>query len=108
MRILLKPRFQTNEDAASKMLRASRDNSYSTQPHSSRNRLFHNHYPTSTGHALPPATQRFVQETFRIGSAMRKVLSIGKPKKLPDWFNPEDIDYYVQEYERAGFRGGVN
>ncbi len=41
-------------------------------------------------------------------SAGGLILCIGKPKKLPDWFNPEDLDYYVQEYERAGFRGGVN
>ena len=41
-------------------------------------------------------------------SAGELILRIGKPKKLPDWFNPEDLDYYVQEYERAGFRGGVN
>ena len=33
---------------------------------------------------------------------------IGKPKKLPDWFKQQDLDYYVKEYERAGFRGGVN
>ena len=75
MRILLKPCFQTNEDAVSKMLRASRENSYSTQPHNSLNQSFRNHYPGLTRHALPPATQRFVQETFLLGSAMRKVLS---------------------------------
>lgn len=27
---------------------------------------------------------------------------------LPDWLTQEDIDYYVGEFERTGFRGGLN
>ena len=76
MPIFLKPRFQINEEAASRMLRASTENSYSTQPHNSRNPTFRNLYRSSTRHALPPATQRFVQETFLSGYALRKVLSL--------------------------------
>ncbi len=33
---------------------------------------------------------------------------IGKPRKLPQWFTSQDLDYYVKEYERTGFRGGIN
>jgi hypothetical protein len=73
--MLFKPRFQANEDAASGMLRASRENGHSTQPHKSRNRPLRNHRSSLTGHPLPLATQCFVQETFLIGSAVRKVLS---------------------------------
>jgi hypothetical protein len=30
------------------------------------------------------------------------------PKQLPEWLKPEDLDYYADEYSRAGFRGGLN
>ncbi|MEM7220823.1 MAG: alpha/beta hydrolase [Pseudomonadota bacterium] len=33
---------------------------------------------------------------------------IGAPKELAAWLTAEDVDYYVGEFERAGFRGGVN
>ena len=33
---------------------------------------------------------------------------MGAPKGLPDWFTAEDLDYYVREFTRAGFRGGIN
>ena len=29
-------------------------------------------------------------------------------KSLPDWLNAEDLDYYVSQFERTGFRGGLN
>lgn len=31
-----------------------------------------------------------------------------EPKELPSWLKPEDLDYYVKEYSRTGFRGGLN
>jgi epoxide hydrolase A/B len=31
-----------------------------------------------------------------------------EPRSLPDWLSEEDLDYYVQEFTRAGFRGGIN
>jgi hypothetical protein len=34
------------------------------------------HHPNPLSNAPPPAAKHFVQETFPIGSAMRKVLSI--------------------------------
>lgn len=33
---------------------------------------------------------------------------LGKPKSLPTWLNKEDMDYFVAQFKRAGFRGGVN
>jgi pimeloyl-ACP methyl ester carboxylesterase len=33
---------------------------------------------------------------------------LGAPKGLPPWLTAADLDYYVQEFTRAGFRGGIN
>ncbi len=33
---------------------------------------------------------------------------LGEPQQLPDWLTQEDLDYFVSEFEEAGFRGGVN
>jgi len=33
---------------------------------------------------------------------------MGKPRALPGWLAEEDLDYFVGEFRRAGFRGGVN
>ena len=30
------------------------------------------------------------------------------PTSLPDWLSEKDIDYYASEFERTGFRGGLN
>jgi pimeloyl-ACP methyl ester carboxylesterase len=30
------------------------------------------------------------------------------PKKLPAWLTDADIDFYANEFKRAGFRGGIN
>lgn len=30
------------------------------------------------------------------------------PRELPDWLSAEDLDVYVAEFERTGFRGGLN
>jgi pimeloyl-ACP methyl ester carboxylesterase len=31
-----------------------------------------------------------------------------EPDKLPDWLSEEDLDTYVEEFERTGFTGGLN
>ncbi len=31
-----------------------------------------------------------------------------KPDVFPDWFTEQDLDYYTREFERTGFRGGLN
>ncbi len=33
---------------------------------------------------------------------------LGAAKGLPDWLTQEDLDYYVNEFTEAGFRGGIN
>lgn len=33
---------------------------------------------------------------------------LGAPKGLPDWLTKADLDYYVAQFTRSGFRGGVN
>ncbi len=33
---------------------------------------------------------------------------LGAPQGLPDWLTQAELDYYVSEFERTGFRGGVN
>ena len=33
---------------------------------------------------------------------------LGAPRGLPDWLSRQDLDYVVGEFERSGFRGGVN
>ncbi len=33
---------------------------------------------------------------------------IGAPKELPAWLKQEDLDYYVAQFKKAGFRGGIN
>ncbi len=30
------------------------------------------------------------------------------PQEMPDWLTDEDLDVYVGEFERSGFRGGLN
>ena len=30
------------------------------------------------------------------------------PEKLPDWLTEQDLDFFTQEFERRGFRGGLN
>ncbi|HEV7691999.1 MAG TPA: alpha/beta hydrolase, partial [Hyphomonadaceae bacterium] len=33
---------------------------------------------------------------------------LGRPKQLPPWLTQADLDYFVSQFEHAGFRGGVN
>jgi pimeloyl-ACP methyl ester carboxylesterase len=30
------------------------------------------------------------------------------PRSLPDWLSQDELDYYIGEFARAGFRGGIN
>ena len=36
------------------------------------------------------------------------VSSLIDPAALPPWLRAEDMDSYVSEFERTGFRGGLN
>lgn len=33
---------------------------------------------------------------------------LGAPQGLPSWLTQRDLDYYVAEFQHAGFRGGIN
>jgi pimeloyl-ACP methyl ester carboxylesterase len=30
------------------------------------------------------------------------------PEQLPGWLGPDDLEFYVAEFRRTGFRGGLN
>jgi pimeloyl-ACP methyl ester carboxylesterase len=34
--------------------------------------------------------------------------NVNIPERLPDWITEADVDFYTAEYERTGFRGGLN
>jgi pimeloyl-ACP methyl ester carboxylesterase len=38
----------------------------------------------------------------------RLIAAVGGRPTPPDWLTETDIDFYVQEYSRTGFRGGLN
>ncbi len=42
---------------------------------------------------------------YRAGGWIKR---LGMPKSLPAWLTQEELDYFVNEFKRAGFRGGVN
>jgi pimeloyl-ACP methyl ester carboxylesterase len=50
---------------------------------------------------VPPAA------TLMVPREGRRPLRPG-PTALPAWISGEDIDFYVSEFERTGFRGGLN
>ena len=33
---------------------------------------------------------------------------LGEVTQSPEWISPSDLDYYVAQFERSGFRGGIN
>lgn len=33
---------------------------------------------------------------------------LGDPKELPPWLDQEELDYFVEEFTHAGFKGGIN
>ena len=53
---------------------------------------------------LGPAIRRVVGPSgYRPGE-----FSSGGIAMSPDWLSDEDLDYYTAEFQRAGFRGGIN
>jgi len=42
------------------------------------------------------------------GEAVPMWRRMPRPRALPSWMSQKDLDYYVGEFERAGFAGGVN
>ncbi len=57
----------------------------------------------------PDAPREAPQHTDpRADTGVGWIPRLGAPRQLPDWLNSSDLDYYVSEFESAGFRGGVN
>lgn len=58
---------------------------------------------------LSPDSPREAPEvTDRHRSAGGWIPRLGAPRRLPAWLTQEDLDYYISQFEQAGFRGGVN
>lgn len=58
---------------------------------------------------LSPDSPREPPEvTDRHRSAGGWIPRLGAAKGLPDWLTQEDLDYFVSQFEAAGFRGGIN
>ena len=67
-------------------------------------------------------TRQFLFSIYQSPTSPRKAPAVTDPKQaaggwlprmdeplaLPDWLSQADLDYYVKQFERKGFRGGVN
>jgi len=45
---------------------------------------------------------------FVFSPSQRFIDAHSTPGGLPDWLSQEDLDYFTKEFERTGFRGGLN
>jgi pimeloyl-ACP methyl ester carboxylesterase len=53
----------------------------------------------------PPAEKRW---RFLFNKSERFIDSGFLPDSLPAWLTDQDLDIFTQEFERSGFRGGIN
>ena len=60
---------------------------------------------TSRSPGTPTAAPEVTDPRASAGGWIKR---LGEPIRLPDWLSEVDLDYYVSEFERAGFRGGIN
>jgi pimeloyl-ACP methyl ester carboxylesterase len=56
----------------------------------------------------PNSPRKPAQVTDRHRSAGGWIPRLGEPEGLPDWLAQQDLDYFVEQFKLAGFRGGVN
>ena len=56
----------------------------------------------------PDSPRKTPEVTDPKRSAGGWVPRLGEPLGLPGWLRAADLDYYVSQFDRAGFRGGVN
>lgn len=63
-------------------------------------------YFTASGDAPPPDPEKGTIGTIPIGGRMRDRMHF--PDAMPTWLREEDLDVYAGEFERNGFRGGLN
>lgn len=53
----------------------------------------------------PPLEKRW---RFLFGKSEKLLDSVALPESLPAWLTEQDIDFFTREFERTGFRGGLN
>ncbi len=63
-------------------------------------------YFTASGDAPPVDPAKGTVATIARGAKMRDRFAY--PDVMPAWFTDEDLDFYVGEFERTGFTGGLN
>lgn len=56
----------------------------------------------------PDSPREPPQITDRKRAAGGWIPRLGAPRGLPSWLTQADLDYYVDEFTEAGFRGGIN
>ncbi len=61
-----------------------------------------------SGLYLTGATRRPPEVTDPLRSAGGWIPRLGEPTDFPAWINGGELDYYVEELTRSGFRGGIN
>lgn len=71
---------------------------YDADPHGLISRLY----------LSPDSPREAPMITDRKRAAGGWIPRLGAAKGLPDWLTQDDLDYVVGEFERAGFRGGIN
>ena len=59
-------------------------------------------------YASPGTPRNDPEVTDPLRSAGGWIPRLGAPTELPRWLSQEDLDYYVGEFTRAGFRGGIS
>jgi pimeloyl-ACP methyl ester carboxylesterase len=59
-------------------------------------------------YASPDTPREAPSITDPLRSAGGFIARLGTPTEFPSWFDQADLDYYVSQFESAGFRGGIN
>jgi len=57
---------------------------------------------------LAGATRNPPQVTDPLRAAGGWIPRMGEPTDFPSWITSQELDYYVAEFTRSGFRGGIN
>ena len=61
-----------------------------------------------SGLYLTGATRRPPEVTDPLRAAGGWIPRLGVPTDFPAWISADELDYYAEEFTRAGFRGGIN
>lgn len=73
---------------------------FDANPHALISRLY-----TSRSPGTPTEPPEVTDSSASAGGWIKR---LGEPIRLPDWLSEEDLAYYVSEFEKYGFRGGIN